>query len=78
MAGRRHEDGNVSDTTNVLIMLTVPAHWPDLSKVEITRKLEANTHIFPFLAAEIKRWGNREEIDVEGLQALVDNLKEGA
>lgn len=60
---------------SVLVMLTVPSHWPDLPLEEIERKLRANEpRMTRHLAREVKRWGNRDEIDVEGLQELVNEL----
>lgn len=64
------------DTRSVLVLLTVPEHWPDLPVSEIERKLRDNEpQMTRHLAEEVKRWGNKDEIDAEGLQELVDELK---
>lgn len=63
-------------TTSVLILLTVPDHWPDLSEKDITRKLRRNAHLLiPFLAAEVRRWGNTQALDTEGLRTLIDEIE---
>lgn len=65
-----------SDEKVVLVMLRVPAHWPDLEVEEVTRKLTHNRErLIPFLAKEIVRWGNEDAVDVEGLRELVDGLE---
>lgn len=64
-------------TVSVLVILTVPDHWPRLTESEITRKLKANPQIFGGLASEIKRWGNANAIDLAGLQRFIDDRTGG-
>lgn len=65
----------MSEKRSILVVLTVPADWPDLPLEEIERKMRANEpHMTRYLAAEVKRWGNRDEIDVEGLQDVVNEI----
>lgn len=66
-------------TRFVLVVLTVPDSWPDLTVDEIERKLRENEpRMTRHLAREVKRWGNEDEIDVEGLRAVVEDLDSDA
>lgn len=64
-------------TRSVLVVLTVPDHWPELPVEEIERKMRDNEPAMTrHLAHEVKRWGRTDAVDVEGLQDVVDNLRE--
>lgn len=66
----------MTETRSVLVVLTVPEDWPELPVGEIERKLRDNEpHMTRHLAREVKRWGQVDEVDVEGLQGVVDDLR---
>ena len=66
----------MSDTDSVLIMITVPRHWRRLTLSEVERALRYNQrHLLPSIATEIKRWQDVDELDLVGLQELIDERK---
>lgn len=61
------------DTTNVLVILTVPAQWAKLPIPEIARKLRGNEpHLSTMLASEVKRWAGVGAVDITALKKFVD------
>lgn len=60
-------------TRSVLIMLTVPSHWPRMSVAEIERALRLRKdEILLALAHEVKRWGLSSAVQLGPLRKLLE------
>lgn len=66
-------------TKSIVLVVTVPLAWRGLPPVVIRRKLTEQPHIMEFLAQEVHRWLNTDNLDAREIgQKLIDlNTSEG-
>jgi hypothetical protein len=67
-------------TKSILIVVTVPITWRGLPPLVIRRKLGEQPQVMEFLAQEVHRWLNTDNLDAAEIgQKLLDlNAAEGS
>ena len=67
-------------TKSIVLVVTVPLAWRGLPPLVIRRKLTEQPQVMEFLAQEVHRWLNSDNLDAREIgQKLLDlNAREGS